>query len=143
MGIDIKAAEEHRWHMGTGYWSRANCETCMLGTRGKPSPKCHSVRRLIISPRREHSRKPDEAYDRIEALCEGPYVELFARYNHPGWDTAFSTLEGSVERRWKSNEGKSIDYTYCENCDSPHTCRKQGFCTIFDPRKPIDIMSLV
>ena len=44
------------------------------------------MRKLIVSPRREHSRKPDEAYERIEALCDGPYLELFARARRPGWD---------------------------------------------------------
>jgi N6-adenosine-specific RNA methylase IME4 len=43
------------------------------------------VRELIVAPKREHSRKPDETYRRIEALCEGPYVELFARQQWPGW----------------------------------------------------------
>lgn len=92
--------------MGGGYWTRANPEYCLLATRGHPHRVNADVRELVISPRREHSRKPDEMYDYIERLCEGPYVELFARYPRIGWDTAFSTLEGTVERRWKSNEGK-------------------------------------
>ena len=92
--------------IGTGYWTRANPEYCLLATRGHPHRINADVRELVISPRREHSRKPDEMYGYIERLCSGPYVELFARYPRSGWDTAFSTLEGSVERRWKSNEGK-------------------------------------
>jgi len=43
------------------------------------------VRELIVAPRREHSRKPDEIYQRIEQLCSGPYLELFARQQWPGW----------------------------------------------------------
>lgn len=43
------------------------------------------MRELIVAPRREHSRKPDEVYSRIEALCDGPYVELFARQQSPNW----------------------------------------------------------
>lgn len=39
----------------------------------------------LRAPRREHSRKPDEQYDRIETLFEGPYVELFGRTRRPGW----------------------------------------------------------
>lgn len=100
--------KEEKYPIGTGYWSRANPEQCLLATKGKPQPQAHDVRRLLMSPRREHSRKPDEAYDRIERLCEGPYVELFARYPRNRWDIAFSTLEGNVERRWKSNEGKPM-----------------------------------
>jgi len=42
--------------------------------------------KLLIAPRREHSRKPDETYARIERLLPGPYLELFARQSRPGWD---------------------------------------------------------
>jgi N6-adenosine-specific RNA methylase IME4 len=71
--------------IGTGYWTRANPEQCLLATRGSPRRRSAAVPKLIVAPRREHSRKPDEAYDRIEALCAGPYVELFARQRRAGW----------------------------------------------------------
>ena len=71
--------------MGTGYWTRANPEQCLLATIGNPKRKAKDVRKLIISPRRQHSRKPDEAYSRIERLLPGPYLELFARNTRPGW----------------------------------------------------------
>lgn len=35
--------------------------------------------------KREHSRKPDELYDLIEACSPGPYLELFARGRRDGW----------------------------------------------------------
>lgn len=76
--------------MGLGYWTRANSEACLLATRGKPKRLSKNVRQGIISPRRQHSRKPDEIYSRIERLVAGPYVELFARTRRPGWDQAFS-----------------------------------------------------
>lgn len=72
--------------MGPGYWTRSNPERCLLFTRGKPKRISAAVRQLIIAPRREHSRKPDEQYPGIEALCEGPYLELFARARRPGWE---------------------------------------------------------
>lgn len=71
--------------MGTGYWTRANPEMCLLFTRGKPKRVSTSVRKLIIAPRREHSQKPDEQYHRIEALVDGPRLEMFARQSRPGW----------------------------------------------------------
>jgi N6-adenosine-specific RNA methylase IME4 len=71
--------------MGMGYWTRANSEPCLLATRGKPKRKSAGVRQGIIEPRREHSRKPDCQYERIEALVDGPYLELFARQQRPGW----------------------------------------------------------
>ena len=71
--------------MGTGYWTRPNPEQCLLFTRGKPKRVSAAVRKLIIAQRREHSRKPDEAAQRIEQLVDGPYCELFARQQRPGW----------------------------------------------------------
>ena len=73
--------------MGTGYWTRANPEVCLLFTRGKPKRKSAGVEKLIVSPRREHSRKPDEIYSRIQALVGGPYLEMFARQQWPGWSS--------------------------------------------------------
>ena len=71
--------------MGMGKWTRKECEFCFLFTRGKPPRLSGGVRQIINAPRREHSRKPDEAYDSIEALAGGPYLELFARTRRPGW----------------------------------------------------------
>ena len=76
-----------QWFTGMGYWTRANPEMCLLGTRGKPKRINKDVRQLIVAPRREHSRKPDEIYDRIERLVGGPYLEMFARQTRPGWDS--------------------------------------------------------
>lgn len=71
--------------IGMGYWTRSNHEACLLATRGKPKRLKMDVRQAIIEPRRQHSRKPDCVYDRIERLVAGPYVELFARTQRPGW----------------------------------------------------------
>lgn len=68
-----------------GYWTRANSEFCLLGTRGKPKRQAADVRQGIIEPRREHSRKPDCVHERIERLVAGPYLELFARQKRPNW----------------------------------------------------------
>jgi N6-adenosine-specific RNA methylase IME4 len=34
---------------------------------------------MIKAMKREHSRKPDELYEIIEACSPSPYLELFAR----------------------------------------------------------------
>lgn len=75
--------------MGNGYYTRANAELCLLATRGEPLPvAAHDVSQIILSPVREHSRKPDEQYTKIERLYPGKrYVELFARRARPGWKT--------------------------------------------------------
>jgi len=73
-------------------WTRANPEQCLLATRGAPRRRARDVKRLVVEPRREHSRKPDTVRKRIERLVEGPYVELFARETRPGWDAWGSEL---------------------------------------------------
>ena len=74
-----------KYAFGTGYGTRKNCEQCLLARRGSPNLKRRSVRDLILAPRREHSRKPDEQYANIEAMYDGPYLELFARQARTGW----------------------------------------------------------
>lgn len=73
--------------MSMGYWTRKQAELCLLFTRGKPARLSKGVRQVIVDRRREHSRKPDDQYDRIEALVGGPRLELFARNTRPGWSS--------------------------------------------------------
>ena len=75
-------------HVGLGLTTRKNAEFCLLARRGSARRKAKDVREIILSPRREHSRKPDEFFPRVEAYCDGPRLELFARETRPGW-TAF------------------------------------------------------
>jgi N6-adenosine-specific RNA methylase IME4 len=84
-----------KWHFGPGYVFRSAAELFLVGTRGAPRVRNHAVRNLIVTdcpleelivaPVREHSRKPDAAYEMIEALYDGPYVELFSRASRAGW----------------------------------------------------------
>jgi N6-adenosine-specific RNA methylase IME4 len=93
-----------RFPMGTGYYTRANPEQCLLATRGHPKRISRSVRKLIVSPRRLHSQKPDEVYERIEGLSPGPYLELFARGQRPDWDSwGLESESGPSVRRWRSD----------------------------------------
>ena len=99
--------DEKRFFAGLGFWTRANPELCLLATCGRPRRRRADIRKLIVAPRREHSRKPDEAYARIEALCEGPYLELFARGARPGWDgwgrEAGGESGATYLRRWAAD----------------------------------------
>ena len=70
---------------GTGYWTRANTEVCLLATRGHPRRKHADVPQALLARRREHSRKPPTVHARIRRLVGGPYLELFARERRPGW----------------------------------------------------------
>lgn len=76
---------EHDLHVGLGLTTRKNAEFCLLGRRGNARRLSKSVREIILTPVREHSRKPDEVFDRICEYCAGPYLELFARQTRAGW----------------------------------------------------------
>lgn len=78
-------ADDEPLRMGLGKWTRKESELCLLFTCGKPKRLSGGVRQVIRAPRREHSRKPDEQYERIEALVAGPYLEIFSRTDRPGW----------------------------------------------------------
>ena len=74
---------------GIGFYTKSNCEICLIGIKGKPGNviKSNKISSCIISERREHSRKPDEARERIEQLVgQVPKIELFARQQVEGWD---------------------------------------------------------
>lgn len=69
------------------YYTKSNCEVCLLGIKGKLKPITNTISRCIISERREHSRKPDEVRERIVQLFGNlPRIELFARQKQEGWD---------------------------------------------------------
>lgn len=70
---------------GMGYTTRQNAEFCMLGRIGSPKVARHDIRQVIISNRREHSRKPEEFYRRAEHFCTGPRLDMFGGAPRPGW----------------------------------------------------------
>jgi N6-adenosine-specific RNA methylase IME4 len=80
---------------GVGFYFRNVTETVLFGVRGSLrtfQPGRRQVN-LLATRKREHSRKPDELYGIIEACSPGPFIELFARYAHPGW-TAWGNEAG-------------------------------------------------
>jgi N6-adenosine-specific RNA methylase IME4 len=70
---------------GGGFTTRKNAEFCLIGKRGRSVRRDAAVHEVIIEPRREHSRKPDETHRRIERYCAGPYLELFGRQERSSW----------------------------------------------------------
>ncbi len=72
---------------GLGNWTRANAEICLLGIKGKMKRNSNNVAQVVLSPLREHSRKPDEIRRKITQLMgDLPRIELFSREIFPGWD---------------------------------------------------------
>jgi N6-adenosine-specific RNA methylase IME4 len=79
-----KTSSGKRW-FGMGRTVRAEHETCLIATRGRPQVLSRSVRSVFEAPVGRHSAKPAEFFSIVEQLCSGPYVELFARQQRPGW----------------------------------------------------------
>ena len=90
---------------GVGFYFRNVTEMILFGTRGKLrtlQPGRTQVN-VIVSRKQEHSRKPDEQYEIIEACSPGPFLELFARYRRPGYGSG-----GEIKRRRMKITGQSI-----------------------------------
>lgn len=60
------------WFYGLGFWTRGNAEVCLLATRGRPRRQAANIHQFIISPVEAHSKKPDEARDKIVAYSGPP-----------------------------------------------------------------------
>jgi N6-adenosine-specific RNA methylase IME4 len=74
---------------GLGHWVRNQHELLLIARRGDmptPLPK-NRPPSVIQVAKREHSRKPDQAFALIERMFPDlPKIELFARTPRPGWD---------------------------------------------------------
>lgn len=73
---------------GVGFYFRNVTELILFGIRGTKNRTLKPGRtqtNIIVSRKREHSRKPDEQYRLIERCSPGPYLEMFARHHREGW----------------------------------------------------------
>ena len=72
---------------GIGYYTKSNCECCLIGVKGKPIVVDNTISSVLMTPRERHSKKPDIVRDKIVQLCgDLPRIELFARERAEGWD---------------------------------------------------------
>lgn len=97
---------------GVGFYFRNVTELVLFGVKGKNNRTLKPGRKqtnIIVTRKREHSRKPDELYPIIESCSPGPRLELFARFKRRGWDqwgnenVEENTLNG-VAKRTAHNE---------------------------------------
>jgi N6-adenosine-specific RNA methylase IME4 len=90
---------------GVGFYFRNVTELILFGTRGKNARTLAPGRRQVnymATRKREHSRKPDEQYQLIEACSPGPYLELFGRGIRPGWSAWGDEAVDLYEPGWKT-----------------------------------------
>ena len=98
-----KKADSLFW--GLGYWTRANAEVCILATKGSPKRASAQVHQVILSHIEEHSKKPQEARDRIVQLMgDVPRIELFARTRAEGWDAWGNEVDSDISMKGSDEE---------------------------------------
>lgn len=74
--------------MGLGTWLRSQSEFCIMAVKGRPTIHLTNQTTVIHGPMREHSRKPDEFYAMVDALCVGRKLDYFSREQREGWEQA-------------------------------------------------------
>lgn len=90
---------------GVGFYFRNTTELVLFGVRGKNARTLAPGRRqvnIIKTRKREHSRKPDELYELIEACSPGPFLELFARGVRKRWLTWGDQANDDYYPSWKT-----------------------------------------
>ena len=73
--------------IGLGYYFRGQHELSLFGKKGQMKPNTRSESTLVTAKKQKHSKKPEQFYEKIEALCDGTKLELFARNTRDGWDS--------------------------------------------------------
>lgn len=94
---------------GVGFYFRNVTELLLFGVKGKNARTREAGRtqvNIIPQRKREHSRKPDETYDIIEACSTGPYLEMFARGTRKGW-TGWGAQAAEYEPTWATYSNHS------------------------------------
>jgi len=95
---------------GVGFYFRNVTELVLFGVRGKNARTRAAGRRqvnLLSTRKREHSRKPDEIYPIIEACSRGPFLELFARGERPGWKAWGNQAQAEYRPDWPTYKNHS------------------------------------
>jgi N6-adenosine-specific RNA methylase IME4 len=95
---------------GVGFYFRNVTELILFGVKGKNARTLAPGRRqvnLLATRKREHSRKPDEQYEIIEACSPGPYLELFARGTRKGWAMWGHQADDAYQPTWKTYSNHS------------------------------------
>jgi N6-adenosine-specific RNA methylase IME4 len=90
---------------GVGFYFRNVTELILFGVKGKNARTLQPGRtqvNYLCSRKREHSRKPDEQYQLIEACSPGPFLELFARGDRKRWVSWGNEADASYEPTWKT-----------------------------------------
>jgi len=88
---------------GLGRYFRGQHELCLFAVKGRGFSNRTAVNNVstligrdLVKPT-QHSSKPAQMYDLVESRSHGPYLELFARQQRPGWDAYGKELDDADE----------------------------------------------
>lgn len=98
---------------GVGFYFRNVTEILLFGVKGKNARTLQPGRRQVNymgARKREHSRKPDEQYEIIEACSWGPFLEMFSRGSREGWVNWGHQAE-EYEPTWKTYAYNSASHS--------------------------------
>src|ERR1043166_3475118 len=90
---------------GVGFYFRNVTELILFGVKGRNARTLSPGRaqgHYLATRKREHSRKPDEQYEIIEACSSGPFIELFARGTRANWATWGYEADEAYMPTWKT-----------------------------------------
>jgi N6-adenosine-specific RNA methylase IME4 len=99
---------------GVGFYFRNTTEIILFGTRGnlRTLPPGRSQVNIIRTRKQEHSRKPDDLYNIIEACSSAPYLELFSRGTRKNWDVFGNQATEDYKPEWETYKyNSSVDPT--------------------------------
>jgi len=104
-GVWAKRGASGKLAFGTGYALRCASEPFLIAKIGEPT-FAKNVRTVVEGPRREHSRKPDQAYEAAERLAPKALrrADIFSRETRRGWES------------WGNEAGK---FDARETCECP------------------------
>ncbi len=94
---------------GVGFYFRNTTEIILFGIRGRLRTLApgRSQVNIIRSRKQEHSKKPEELYEIIEACSPGPYLELFARGTRKNWHQWGNEVE-NYKPTWPTYKNHSM-----------------------------------
>ena len=103
--VGVHVPHARRWKKigepGNGYYLRMQHEDWLLGVKPNCKPFRERPNSIIEAPRGAHSEKPS-IHQMIEAACDGPYCELFARRLVANWTVCgdqVNTSNGAIQLR--------------------------------------------
>ena len=95
----VKLNKDGSYFKGPGAYTAKGSELCLLAIKGSMPPTERLVSEIIAERKTEHSKKPEEARNRIERIfplsTSTRHIELFSRQANHGWESFGNQTSGN------------------------------------------------